>query len=751
LRAQPFYEFGPYQLDPQERVLRREGVPVPLAPKAFETLLALVEKSGHVVEKGELMSRVWPDTYVEEQNLAFNISVLRKALGQGTDDGAAYIETVPKRGYRFTSEVRQTSAEPIPRTAALVSETRSVTRVVTEEEIEVDDEALAVRQADMSGKPEIFVPRIDGEHLQLSSGEYAAPWLWRHRRSMVVAAVLLVAVVLVAGVLVMVRYWKASPAVANRSFKAAPFTTSPGFEGDPALSPDGNQIAYAWKREDVGNYDIYIQLVDSSTPLQLTNNPKDDSDPIWSPDGRRIAFYRSPDIYVISALGGPERKLGSANNGAMSWSADGKALAIVDRPANTTGTGNGIFLLSIDTGERRQLTTPPAGGGDGTPVFSPDGQIVAFNRSVNSGNVNEIYRVPASGGEPQPITHDNRIILGFAWASNDELVFSSDRDGARALWRISSQGGLPVKMEGGGWSPTWPTISTRGHHLAFIESFIDANIWRIPLTGSASQNKTPVKLISSTRYDSSAQYSPDGKRIAFRSDRSGSNEIWLCDSEGGSPFQLTHVGGPLAGSPRWSPDGQYIAFDSRHEGQSHIYVISVEGGPVRRLTEQPEIQVVPRWSADGQSIYFFSNSDSHIWKAPAEGGSATHVPVYKGTGPQESTDGKFLYFRREQERPGIYKVPTGGGEEVTVLEMPEPPPWGYWIVVEKGIYFLVRGKPPAIKFLDFATGKVIEISTMERPPLTSDGGLAASPDGQWLLYTQLDNSGSDIMIVNDFR
>jgi Tol biopolymer transport system component/DNA-binding winged helix-turn-helix (wHTH) protein len=728
-------------------VLRREGVPVPLAPKAFETLLALVEKSGRVVEKGELMSRVWPDTYVEEQNLAFNISVLRKALGQGTVGGPAYIETVPKRGYRFTSEVHQTVAAP----TALVTETRSVTRVVTQEEIEIesDDQALAVRHSDIPGKPDIFVPGIGDERLQLSSGGYDTPWLWRHRRGMLASALSLVAFVLVAGILVMMRYWRAPPADANRSFKATPFTTSPGFEGDPAISPDGNQVVYAWKKEDAGNYDIYVQLVDSSTALQLTNNPKDDSDPTWSPDGRRIAFYRSPNIYVISALGGPERKLGSANNGAMSWSADGKALAIVDRSANTAG--NGIFLLSVDTGERRQLTTPPAGGGDGTAVFSPDGQTLAFNRSVNSGNVNEIYRVTTSGGEPQPVTNDNRIILGFAWASNNELVFSSDRGGARALWRISSQGGEPVKLDVGAWNPTWPTISIRGNHLAFVESFIDANIWRIPLPGSTSQNKTPVKLISSTRYDSSAQYSPDGKRIAFRSDRSGSNEIWLCDSEGQSPVQLTHVGGPLAGSPRWSPDGQYIAFDSRHEGQSHIYVISADGGPVRRLTEQPAIQVVPKWSSDGRWIYFYSNSDSHIWKAPAQGGPAAHVEVYKGTGPQESADGKFLYFRREQERPGIFRVPTGGGEEVTVMAMSEPPPWGYWIVVEKGIYFLVRGNPPLIKFLDFATGKVIEIATMEKPALTSDGGLAVSPDSQWLLYTQLDNSGSDIMIVNDFR
>src|SRR5438132_13913975 len=150
-------------------------------------------------------------------------------------------------------------------------------------------------------------------------------------------------------------------------------------------------------------------------------------------------------------------------------------------------------------------------------------------------------------------------------------------------------GGDAVEMEVGARRPAWPTISLASHRLAFVESFQDANVWRLPLTAVSVEAKTPTKLIYSTRYDSSAQYSPDGKRIAFRSDRSGSNEIWLCDSDGNNAMQLTDVRGPLAGSPRWSPDGKYIAFDSRHEGQSRVYVISVDGGRVRRLTDNPPI------------------------------------------------------------------------------------------------------------------------------------------------------------------
>jgi len=172
---------------------------------------------------------------------------------------------------------------------------------------------------------------------------------------------------------------------------------------------------------------------------------------------------------------------------------------------------------------------------------------------------------------------------------------------------------------------------------------------------------------------------------------------------------------------------------------------------VRRLAEQPPIQVVPRWSADGRWIYFRSNSDAQIWKAPSEGGAAERVPLNKATGATEGADGRFIYFRRQEDPIGLFRVPTGGGAEETLLQMKEPPPWGYWTVADRGIYFLVNGDKPKIEFFDFATRQVSDVWTMEKPALTSDGGLAVSPDGQWLLFTQLNNSGSDIMLVNDFR
>src|SRR5205085_450283 len=127
-----FYDFGPFRLDVAERLLMRNTEVVSLTPKVFDTLLVLVEAGGHLVEKGELLSTLWPDSYVEESSLAQNISLLRKALGEGPGEHQ-FIQTVPKRGYRFIADVRKV---PSNGTNEQVLHERTHTQILIEE---VDD------------------------------------------------------------------------------------------------------------------------------------------------------------------------------------------------------------------------------------------------------------------------------------------------------------------------------------------------------------------------------------------------------------------------------------------------------------------------------------------------------------------------------------------------------------------------------------------------------------------------------------
>ena len=262
-----------------------------------------------------------------------------------------------------------------------------------------------------------------------------------------------------------------------------------------------------------------------------------------------------------------------------------------------------------------------------------------------------------------------------------------------------------------------------------------------------------LKLISSTQYDGAPQFSPDGRKIAFQSERSGRSDIWVCDSDGANARQLTSLGGPIVGTPRWSADGRHIAFDARTEGHSDIYVVDAEGGLPRRLTTETSNDVVPSWSRDGRFVYFASNRTGtrpEVWKAPASGGAARQVTTQGGFAAFESSDGKYLYYAKF-DAAGVWRIPTEGGEESLVLDRPKPREWGYWAVADRGIYFInSESKPLAtIEFFSFATTRVTRIATIEKEPINTASNLAISPDGRWILYTQLDQSDSDIMLVEN--
>ncbi|MDA2925417.1 serine/threonine-protein kinase, partial [Acidobacteria bacterium AH-259-L09] len=557
---------------------------------------------------------------------------------------------------------------------------------------------------------------------------------------------------------------------------AVPLTTYAGRELGPSFSPEGNQVTFSWDGKEQDNFDIYVKLIGPGEPLRLTTNPADDFNLIWSPDGRHIAFCRwlpgteGFAVFMVPALGGPERQLtnidpwrfgGSIREEKLAWSRDGKSLMVVDR--SLPHDPSGIFSVLLETGEKRRLTSPPAeylGFGDYAPVFSPDGKTLALAR-FSTNTVSDIYLLPVAGdgtpgGELRRLTFDQRRITGLDWTSDGRnIVYSSDRAGGQSLWRISVSGGTPERLRVGGDNAVRPSISHRGGRLAYEQQMWDTNIWRTAGPGSKGQASvgkvsSPTKLIASTRTDHSAQFSPDGKRIVFRSERSGNAEIWLCDSDGSNFVQLTSLGAASTGDPRWSPDSRRIAFDSRQEGHSNVYVMSVEGGSPRRLTMETFEDVRPSWSRNGRWIYFGSNrsGDWQIWKASAEGGPARQVTYKGGREAFESPDGKFVYYAGGGIS-GIWKVPVEGGQETQVLQQRSGV---LWAVTDQGLCFINREVTPgpAIEFFSFATARTSQLRVFPKEARFYKG-FSVSPDGRWILYAQYDQRESDIMMVENFR
>ena len=345
---------------------------------------------------------------------------------------------------------------------------------------------------------------------------------------------------------------------------------------------------------------------------------------------------------------------------------------------------------------------------------------------------------------------------GHTWTPDGSSIVASWAPGTWAtssggLWKVPATGGVPEQVGVAGDNASQPSISRRGNRLAFVQTHMDTDTWEIGISGSPPKGHSPRKVISSSRRDDGPQLSPDGSKIAFRSDRSGGSEIWICDRDGANALQLTRFG---AGTPRWSPDGRSIAFDSRKEGNYDIYVLEVAGGLPRRLTPEASLDAAPSWSGDRRWIYFGSNrmGGFQVWKVPAGGGPAIQVTRNGGFAAFESPDGSRLYYAK-YDASGIWTVPVNGGEERAVHDLPPTGYWGSWNVGRRGLYFVNPEAKPraAIELLDLATRRVTRIAEMERQPVQWTSGFSVARDERAILYSQREQSGSDIMLVEGFR
>jgi Tol biopolymer transport system component len=583
--------------------------------------------------------------------------------------------------------------------------------------------------------------------------------------------------------------WKAK--APELALTAVPLTTYPGLQQGATFSPDGNQVAFSWNGDKQDNFDIYVKLIGTAgPPLRLTSDPAPEFSPAWSPDGRFMAFLRlgpqgTGAVLLIPALGGPERKLVTnmfvppLPGPYLEWSPDGKWL-VVSEQASRRGPA-ALYLLSPETNEKKTLTFPPERSiGDTAPALSPDGRSLVFSRDEDT-PVGELYLLALSAelkpvGEPQQLTIGNRGFGRPTWTPDGRgVVFSFGVLGEQGLWRMAAprsagQPAEPRRLASLGNNLTDPVISRHGRQLVFTHNLFHSNIWRMAVfvdrasggLNSPGTLDSGSLLISSTRDDGSPQYSPDGTRIAFVSDRSGNDEIWVCGSDGSNSEQITSFAGPDVTTPRWSPDGERIAFDSNAAGEYDIWVVGVNGGKPVRVTTHPANDGNPSWSRDGRWIYFDSRRTERqqVFKIPANGGEAIQVTQDGGFAPLESPDGKFLYYTKALEGTSVWRVPLDGGQPIKVLEGLSS--YINLAIVASGMYFVpvrnlehnrLTDKGDSIKFLDFRTGQIRLVANVAKPFNfnAGTGGLAISPDGRWILYQQFDQAGSELMFVKDFR
>jgi Tol biopolymer transport system component len=539
-----------------------------------------------------------------------------------------------------------------------------------------------------------------------------------------------------------------------------PLTSDLGSETGPSFSPDGNEIAYAWDGPAQKNWDIYVKMIGSDSPLRLTNGSGANAQPAWSPDGSLVAFVRyvreprKSLIVVIPPIGGQERIVSEGlYEGPIAWSPDNRWI-VAAAPVSSHGP-LGLIAIEIKTGRLRWLTKPPQENwADLDPAIAPDGKSMVFARDLAS--TSELYRLPltpdfTTAAEPEPITAHHRWtgMPAFAADGNAVVYSSGIKDDIASLWilRLSPGRGQPRLLFRSDSSCYQPALSRYRSRLAFsCGRIFRVDTWRLDLTADFKPAGTPVRLISSTHTDYNAQYSPDGKRIVFHSTRSGASEIWAANADGSNAVRLTNFNAPITGSPRWSPDGQWIVFDSNSEGQFEVYRMRANGGSPERLTNNPATDAVASYSRDGRSIYFMSNrsGSDQVWKMESDGRNARQITRHGGYLAFESYDGRWVFYSRTDGNSPLYRVPVEGGEETLVL--PRVNEFGFWIT-PAGVLFSGGGRSAGIEFLNFENGK---ISPFFQPERDLTVGLSLSADQRHLLFSQRESSGSDLMLVENF-
>ena len=331
----------------------------------------------------------------------------------------------------------------------------------------------------------------------------------------------------------------------------------------------------------------------------------------------------------------------------------------------------------------------------------------------------------------------------------------SDSESSSSLWRVSASGGTPERLGVAGDNAANPAVSLRGNRLAYERRRADANIWKIALPQSARPAPAPAQLIVSSWQEHGPHFSPDGARIAFLSDRSGSIEIWLCDTAGSNLVQLTTSGGSF-GTPRWSPDSRQLASEGYNKVPPGIYVISVEGGLPRQVMTESSVAVLASWSSDGRWIYFGSNRTGRfeLWKVRAEGGHAVQVTKRGGFRAFESADGKVLYYVKGFGDQWCVEGPRERWRGNRGPGFSQSYVVGLLGARERRDLLRRRQRPTHDPLSGSSTlGRAgFRMScTWTRSRSRIAPGIAISPDGGWLLYTQVDSRSSDIMLVENFH
>ncbi len=659
------YEFGRFRLDAAELVLLRDGQPVPLPPKVLETLRLLVRHSGHIVTKEELMRELWADTFVEESNIPQNIFTLRKTLGEESGE-KKYIETVPRRGYRFAAEVRPVAVEE---DIELLLRSRTRTHIVSESEFSTSE---LIRVQNAAEQPML---QQESSASSLAARTQAAIAPTRSQKTLLIGIAILISALLVAGFLLLQLFNRTQTSPLSIEIKRLT-TDSKAF--DPALSPDGKNLAYRVRDND--HESIWIKNIATGSAVQILPSLANGySSLVFSPDGNYL-FYKtnrqgSPNGVVcrVPIFGGVPQEIAKDVWSYVSVSPDSKQIAFIREKqllvANVDGSGERELIKSI-RGERwfEPWGLPPSWSADGQKVA-----IYAYKRD-ETGDHGCLLEIQVNDATVKEISSPRwQNIFQAVWLADGKglIVVARETDNApHQVWHLAYPGGEARRLTHDLHNYSMVSLTADSRLLAVQQGMHVSHLWLLP-DGDASRAKQLTFGTNDSDGFYGVDWTPDG-RIVFASNRGDNYDIWMMDADGSNVKPLTTNAGGSNRLPRVSPDGRYIVFASNRDDREHIWRINADGKSPMRLTDGDVVHM-PCISPDGLWVYYteLATWPVSLRRVSIDGGEAFPVPNLSSSfSPVVSPDGKLIAYTHYSEESGwkIGILPIAGGEPLKLFK-----------------------------------------------------------------------------------